>query len=83
MFGRISAEISAEFSVNLAEISVSAETDFCRFGRSLLISQNSVVTWSQTRLEIVHQNLNFQTLLTKLFSTFLEKSSFYTVKKQW
>ena len=36
IFGRISAEISAELSVNLAEISVSAETDFSRFGRSLL-----------------------------------------------
>ena len=38
IFGRISAEISAEFSVNLAEISVSAETDFGRFGRSLHVS---------------------------------------------
>ena len=28
-------KISAEISVNLAEISVSAETDFGRFGRSL------------------------------------------------
>ena len=36
IFDRISAEISAELSVNLAEISVSAETDFSRFGRSLL-----------------------------------------------
>ena len=35
IFGRISAEISAEVSVNLAEISVSAETDIGRFGRSL------------------------------------------------
>ena len=35
IFGRISAEISAEVSVNPAEISVSAETDFGRFGRSL------------------------------------------------
>ena len=39
IFGRISAEISAELSVNLAEISVSAETDFSRFGRSLIESK--------------------------------------------
>ena len=36
ILSRISAEISAEVSVNLAEISVSAETDFGRFGRSLV-----------------------------------------------
>ena len=36
ILGRISAEISAEASVNLAEISVSAETNFWRFGRSLI-----------------------------------------------
>ena len=35
-YGKVSAEISAESSVNSAEISVSAETDFGRFGRSLL-----------------------------------------------
>ena len=34
-YGRVSAEISAEASVNLAEISVSAEIDLCCFGRSL------------------------------------------------
>ena len=37
-FDRVSAEISAELSVNLAEISVSAETHFGRFGRSLAIN---------------------------------------------
>ena len=36
LLGEVSAEISAEISVNLAEISVSAETNFSRFGRSLL-----------------------------------------------
>ena len=30
-------KVSAEVSVNLAEISVSAETDFICFGRSLLV----------------------------------------------
>ena len=40
IFGRISAETSAEVSVNLTEISVSAETDFFRFGRSLIIVLN-------------------------------------------
>ena len=38
IFGRISAEISAEVSVNPAEISVSAETNFGRFFRSLASS---------------------------------------------
>ena len=33
--GRDSAEASAEASVDLAEASVSAESHFCRFGRSL------------------------------------------------
>ena len=36
MLGTKKSQISAELSVNLAEISVSAETDFSRFGRSLL-----------------------------------------------
>ena len=46
IFGRISAEISAEVSVNLAEISVSAETDFGRFGRSLFFSLKFLVNFS-------------------------------------
>ena len=33
-----SAEASAEASVKVAEASVSAETNFCRFGRSLVVN---------------------------------------------
>ena len=50
--GRVSAEISAEASVNLAEISVSAETDFSRFGRSL--SGNILPVDFTTRTELCH-----------------------------
>ena len=40
-FARDSAEVSAEASVDLAEASVLAETNFCRFGRSLILTYTS------------------------------------------